>query len=393
MIPASVPHVPPVDSDDAIGLPPMSPCKMRRSQPDAPEFWQGSLHDLLLHGAAAATAAATAATGGDASVSRAEVAAGKRPAVHMMTSAPATIAQAGRPPAFVRDDAGAESFLNALAAAHVSQLHNGGAGSSSSSSGAVATSALSSSGAGGLSVISLESFEAATAAAAAAAAAAASSTGGQVFSGNLGGVHLYGYSSGDGSSGAPTITRAAVVIPGWSVPPRILVVEDDDICRRLSARLLGVFGCTFDFAVDGLDAVRHLEGRKYDLVLMDIMMPKLDGVSATSRIRQFDQLTPIVSMTSNTTESDCITYLAHGMNDVLAKPFNKSSLLEMIVRYCRHLQSVTGGANGIAGAAGLGGMTIERPLMGTVRDEQSQPRIVEMEDDAEMSDPTVSIAP
>ncbi|KAI8924204.1 HSF-type DNA-binding-domain-containing protein, partial [Entophlyctis helioformis] len=109
-----------------------------------------------------------------------------------------------------------------------------------------------------------------------------------------------------------------------SVPPRVLIVEDDDICRRLSARLLQVFGCTFDVAVDGLDAVQRMGSgaAKYDLVLMDIVMPKLDGISATTRIRQFDQLTPIISMTSNTTENDCIMYLANGMNDVLSKPFN-----------------------------------------------------------------------
>lgn len=61
-------------------------------------------------------------------------------------------------------------------------------------------------------------------------------------------------------------------------------------------------------------------------------MPNLDGVSATTRIRQFDQFTPIISMTSNTTENDCMTYLANGMNDILAKPFNKHSMLSMIER-------------------------------------------------------------
>ena len=66
-------------------------------------------------------------------------------------------------------------------------------------------------------------------------------------------------------------------------------------------------------------------------------MPNLDGVSATHQIRQFDQLTPIISMTSNTTEDDCITYLATGMNDILAKPFSKAGLYQMLERYCSHL--------------------------------------------------------
>jgi CheY-like chemotaxis protein len=125
--------------------------------------------------------------------------------------------------------------------------------------------------------------------------------------------------------------------PHWTAPPKVLLVEDDDTCRRLSSKLLQIFGCNFDIAVDGLDAVNRMGvGYKYDIVLMDIMMPNLDGVSATTRIRQFDKSTPIISMTSNITDADCMTYLANGMNDVLPKPFNKKTLLGMILRYCAH---------------------------------------------------------
>jgi len=54
-----------------------------------------------------------------------------------------------------------------------------------------------------------------------------------------------------------------------SVPPKILLVEDDDMCRKLSSKLLQVFGCTFDVATDGLDAVEKMNyGNKYDIVLM-----------------------------------------------------------------------------------------------------------------------------
>ncbi|KAI9099724.1 hypothetical protein DFS34DRAFT_678317 [Phlyctochytrium arcticum] len=148
-------------------------------------------------------------------------------------------------------------------------------------------------------------------------------------------------SSSSGNSNRPPnsmrVTRATFV-PPWSVPPKVLLVEDDITCRKLSSKLLQVFGCAFDVAVDGLDAVERMGvGNKYDIVLMDIVMPNLDGVTATNRIRQFDQLTPIISMTSNTTANDCMTYLANGMNDILAKPFNKHSMLSMIERYCNHL--------------------------------------------------------
>jgi hypothetical protein len=62
------------------------------------------------------------------------------------------------------------------------------------------------------------------------------------------------------------------------------------------------------------------------------------GVEATTQIRRFDPNTPIISMTSNTTAQECIKYLSHGMNDILAKPFTKANLLSMLERYCMHLK-------------------------------------------------------
>ena len=67
----------------------------------------------------------------------------------------------------------------------------------------------------------------------------------------------------------------------------------------------------------------------------DIVMPKLDGVSATSLIRQFDHMTPIISMTSNSKPAEIIKYYSSGMNDILPKPFTKDGLFDMLeVRRC-----------------------------------------------------------
>lgn len=59
-------------------------------------------------------------------------------------------------------------------------------------------------------------------------------------------------------------------------------------------------------------------------------MPKLDGVSATSLIRQFDVATPIISMTSNSKPNDVVTYYSSGMNDILPKPFTREGLFTML---------------------------------------------------------------
>ena len=140
----------------------------------------------------------------------------------------------------------------------------------------------------------------------------------------------------------------------WAVAPRVLLVEDDPTCRSLSSRLLQIFGCKFDVATDGLAAVNKMNLDRYDIVLMDIVMPNLDGVSATVHIRQFDQLTPIISMTSNTTDKDVKIYLSTGMTDILPKPFSKSGLLEILQRYCSHLAVGQGLAAAAAGGLSEG---------------------------------------
>lgn len=66
-------------------------------------------------------------------------------------------------------------------------------------------------------------------------------------------------------------------------------------------------------------------------------MPKLDGMSATRNIRQYDTWTPIISMTSNTTDQDIQQYFLSGMTDVLPKPLNQGTLGNLLERYCAHL--------------------------------------------------------
>ncbi|SPC64165.1 related to SKN7 - transcription factor [Ustilago sp. UG-2017b] len=134
--------------------------------------------------------------------------------------------------------------------------------------------------------------------------------------------------------------RRNTFVPGWTVPPRVLLVDDDEVCRRLSSKFLQVFGCSIDYAVDGMSAVNKMNQEKYDLVLMDIVMPNLDGASATSLIRQFDPKTPIISMTSNSGPSELISYMSSGMTDILPKPFTKEGLLNMLEKHLLHLKTV-----------------------------------------------------
>ncbi|KAI8906858.1 CheY-like superfamily [Gorgonomyces haynaldii] len=123
---------------------------------------------------------------------------------------------------------------------------------------------------------------------------------------------------------------------------RVLLVEDNQVCRAIAIRMLERCGCQFDVAIDGLDAVRKMSsGVRYDLVLMDISMPVLDGVSATSRIREFDRSTPIISLTASTSQRDCHVYSSIGMQDVLPKPFAKDDFVRTLSRWCTKIQDLS----------------------------------------------------
>ncbi|KAL5361350.1 HSF-type DNA-binding-domain-containing protein [Aspergillus floccosus] len=133
--------------------------------------------------------------------------------------------------------------------------------------------------------------------------------------------------------------KSANVDPGWMRSPHILLVEDDATCRQIGGKFLYSFSCVIDTAFDGLEAVNKIQdGSKYDLILMDIIMPNLDGVSACHLIRQFDR-TPIIAMTSNIRSDDIQLYFQHGMDDVLPKPFTRKSLLDMLEKHLVHLKT------------------------------------------------------
>ncbi|KAI9253146.1 hypothetical protein BY458DRAFT_493256 [Sporodiniella umbellata] len=127
----------------------------------------------------------------------------------------------------------------------------------------------------------------------------------------------------------------------WTTPPRVLLVDDDSVYRDVSGRMLTIMKCSVEFAKDGLEALEKLNTSKYDLILMDIMMPNMDGITTTRNIRRFDSITPVVSMTSNFTQANIMEYISIGMNDILPKPFSKNILYDILEKHCAHLKLPT----------------------------------------------------
>jgi CheY-like chemotaxis protein len=116
----------------------------------------------------------------------------------------------------------------------------------------------------------------------------------------------------------------------------ILLVEDNKINRLIAGKSLEMLGCTFEEATNGLEAVEILKKESFDLILMDIQMPEMDGLEATQIIRNQMQITtPILALTANVFKQDIDTYLAAGMNDFIIKPFDEEEFFKKITQNIR----------------------------------------------------------
>jgi hypothetical protein len=116
---------------------------------------------------------------------------------------------------------------------------------------------------------------------------------------------------------------------------RVLLVEDNDINRLYAKSILLQWNCSVDIAENGLVAIEKIKYNMYDVVLMDVQMPVMDGYEATRAIRLMDshmRHAPIVALTANATKTDIEKCLSSGMNDYLPKPFTPDDLYRKIFR-------------------------------------------------------------
>jgi CheY-like chemotaxis protein/nitrogen-specific signal transduction histidine kinase/HPt (histidine-containing phosphotransfer) domain-containing protein len=123
------------------------------------------------------------------------------------------------------------------------------------------------------------------------------------------------------------------------VPLRVLVVDDHEISRQVAALMIERLGCRVDCVADGRAALALLDEGSHDIVLMDMQLPGLDGLAATSELRrreaQSGRHIPVIALTANAMTDDRQRCLQGGMDDYLAKPLRTRALRQALVRWSR----------------------------------------------------------
>jgi len=113
---------------------------------------------------------------------------------------------------------------------------------------------------------------------------------------------------------------------------KILLVEDNLLNQRIVLFSLKKFNHVVTIANNGFEAVEKFKSEEYDVILMDIMMPVMDGLEATLKIREVEETnktckrTPIIALTANTMDNDRNKCLSYGMDEFMSKPFDIEKL-------------------------------------------------------------------
>ncbi len=139
-------------------------------------------------------------------------------------------------------------------------------------------------------------------------------------------------------STVPLIGQSDKALPEFQ--GHILLVEDNVVNQQVATGLLRMMGCSLDVAINGVEAVDKWHKYSYDLILMDIEMPVMDGLTAATSIREEEVLqqvpyTPIVAVTANAMDGDRELYLGKGMDDYLSKPYSRQGLHKMLAHWLK----------------------------------------------------------
>jgi len=116
-------------------------------------------------------------------------------------------------------------------------------------------------------------------------------------------------------------------------PFEILIVEDNFINQTLIRKLFEILGYKTDLVVNGVEAWKAVERKKYDLVFMDIKMPMLSGYEAIRKIKKMKPLLPVIAITAYANSSDRKNAITMGFDEYFSKPLDKKLFLEFVKKF------------------------------------------------------------
>ena len=131
--------------------------------------------------------------------------------------------------------------------------------------------------------------------------------------------------------------------------PQVLVVDDEPNIRELVQVALKFHGCSVTTAASGRDALRQAEAARPDLIVLDVMLPDMDGFEVCRRLRAAGNEVPVIFLTARDTSSDTVTGLAIGGDDYVTKPFSVEALVARVRAVLRRASRSAPDAQGAAG--------------------------------------------
>lgn len=147
---------------------------------------------------------------------------------------------------------------------------------------------------------------------------------------------------------------------------RVLVIEDDGDIARLITLHLGDLGCEVCAAVDGITGLELARSGRFDLIILDLMLPGLDGLQVCRRLRAQADYTPILMLTAKSAEPERVEGLELGADDYLTKPFGIRELLARVNALFRRVDLLTHDDRRLAPSLRVGDLTID-PRQRSVR--------------------------
>ncbi len=166
-------------------------------------------------------------------------------------------------------------------------------------------------------------------------------------------------------------TYQGATVSNTTLKAHLLLAEDNPVNQEVAIGMLSKFGCSVEVAHNGLEAIAAVKHTTYDLVLMDCMMPEMDGYKATDEIRRLQKTGeipyyPIIALTANAIEGDREKCLAAGMDDYLTKPIKAKNLLHMLQSWLPNSPQQDA-ANNMPGKEPIGELAIDSEALASIR--------------------------